>query len=201
MNNNGLLSSSETHPGLPTTKAFYLTANDEDVVITGDLAVGGSITMTNADISNSANIINYSVGGTIYPLFPSFVKITTAGTITKQTSATLVAESAFTIPMDGYYSFTAQISLGGVGTVADGENFQLYLDVSGGSLTPINGTINILDMTENTANSFSQTPTGIIMQKLTAGQVIQLYHLEQGSYTFSSGSIQVAYAYLGNDAL
>jgi hypothetical protein len=138
-----------------------------------------------------------------YNIYPGAVKITTAGTITKQTTATLVPESAFTIPvgLDGYYSFTAQISLGSVGTVADGENFQLYLDVSGGSLSPVNGTINILDMTENTANSFSQTPGGIIMQRLTAGQTIQLYHLEQGSYTFSSGSIQVAYTYLGDTAL
>jgi hypothetical protein len=138
-----------------------------------------------------------------YNLYPGGVKITAAGAITKQTSATLVPESAFTIPtgLDGYYSFTAQVTLGGVGTVADGENFQLYLDVSGGSLTPINGTINIIDMTENTANTFSQTPGGIIMQRLTAGQVIQLYHLEQGSYTFSSGSIQVAYTYLGDTLL
>ena len=156
-----------------------------DATITGDLYVAGSI---------------FESGRKVYP---GAVRITSAGAITKQTTATLVPESSFTIPADlpGYYSFTAQVSLGGVGTVADGENFQLYLDVSGGSLTPINGTINILDMTENTANTFSQTPSGIIMQRLTAGQVIQLYHLEQGAYTFSSGSIQVAYTYLGDTLL
>jgi hypothetical protein len=144
-----------------------------------------------------------NTGGTDRTIYPGAVKICTAGSITKETTATLVPESAFTIPagLDGYYSFTAQVSLGGVGTVSDGENFQLYLDVSGGSLTPVNGTINIIDMTENSANTFSQTPGGIIMQRLTAGQVIQLYHLEQGSYTFTSGSIQVAYTYLGDTAL
>jgi hypothetical protein len=165
---------------------YYLRkAASGDVSIAGNLAVAGIITDSGRQV------------------YPGAVKITSAGTITKQTSATLVPESAFTIPtgLDGYYSFTAQISLGTVGTVADGENFQLYLDVSGGSLSPINGTINILDMTENTANSFSQTPSGIIMQRLTAGQTIQLYHLEQGSYTFGSGSIQVAYTYLGDTAL
>jgi hypothetical protein len=162
---------------------------------------------TRMEIDASANVIRTDGGSRFrdrgYNLYAGAVKITTAGSITKQTSATLVPESAFTIPtgLDGYYSFTAQVTLGGVGTVADGENFQLYLDVSGGSLTPINGTINIIDMTENSANTFSQTPGGIIMQRLTEGEVIQLYHLEQGSYTFSSGSIQVAYTYLGDTAL
>ena len=162
---------------------------------------------TRMEIDASANVIRTDADARFsdrgYNLYPGGVKITTAGSITKETSATLVPESAFTIPvgLDGYYSFTAQVSLGGVGTVSDGENFQLYLDVSGGSLSPINGTINIIDMTENSANAFSQTPGGIIMQRLTAGQVIQLYHLEQGSYTFSSGSIQVAYTYLGDTAL
>jgi hypothetical protein len=157
----------------------------------------------NAIKTQNSSRFKDSTGGTDRTIYPGAVKITTAGSITKETSATLVPESAFTIPtgLDGYYSFTAQVTLGGVGTVSDGENFQLYLDVSGGSLTPVNGTINIIDMTENSANSFSQTPGGIIMQRLTAGEVIQLYHLEQGSYTFSSGSIQVAYTYLGDTLL
>lgn len=146
---------------------------------------------------------NYRFKDRGYNIYPGGVKITTAGAITKETSATLVPESAFTVPagLDGYYSFTAQISLGTVGTVADGDNIAIYLDVSGGSLTPVNGTINILDMTENSANAFNATPGGIIMQRLTAGQVIQLYHLETGSYLFSTGSIQVAYTYLGDTLL
>ena len=138
-----------------------------------------------------------------YNLYPAGVKITNAGAITKQTSAVVVPESAFTIPvgLDGYYSFTAQIILGTIGTVADGDNISIYLDVSGGSLSPVLGTVNILDMTENSASSFSATPGGIIMQRLTAGQVIQLYHIETGSYLFGSGSIQVAYNYLGDTLL
>jgi hypothetical protein len=156
------------------------------------------------EIDASANVIRTDAGARFqdrgYNLYPGAVIIEAAGTITKQSSATLVPESSFTIPvgLDGYYSFTAQISLGTVGTVADGDNIAIYLDVSGGSLSPINGTINILDMTENSANAFSATPGGIIMQRLTAGQTIQLYHSEGGTYTFGSGSIQVAYTYLGD---
>ena len=156
------------------------------------------------EIDASANVIRTDGGARFqdrgYNLYPAGVKINAAGSITKQSGATLVPESAFTIPvgLDGYYSFTAQISLGTVGTVADGDNIAIYLDVSGGSLSPINGTVNILDMTENSANAFSATPGGIIMQRLTAGETIQLYHSEGGTYTFGSGSIQVAYTYLGD---
>ena len=162
---------------------------------------------TRMEIDASTNTISTDGGSRFadrgYNLYPGGVKITTAGAITKQTSATLVPESAFTIPtgLDGYYSFTAQILVGGVGTVADGDTFQIYLDVAGGSLTPVNGTVNVIDMTENATNTFSQSPGGIIMQRLTAGQTIQLYHLEGGAYTFSSGSIQVAYTYLGDTLL
>lgn len=207
---NGLISSKAVClTGSSESNAFVRVGKAGDVSVAGDLEVLGNATidgrllMDGADISNNANLVYYDISNIARPLFPGLVKICDAGAITKQTSATLVPESAFTIPVGfaGYYSFTAQVSLGTVGTVADGENFQLYLDVSGGSLTPINGTINIIDMTENSANTFSQTPSGIIMQKLNAGDIIQLYHLEQGSYTFGSGSIKVAYTYLGNTAV
>jgi hypothetical protein len=207
---NGLISSRNVClTGSTASNAFVRVGKAGDVTVAGDLdvlgkaTIDGQLLMDGADISNNANLIYYDISAVARPLFPGAVKITTAGSITKQTSATLVPESAFTIPVgfDGYYSFTAQILLGTVGTVADGENFQIYLDISGGALTPIAGTTNILDMTENTANTFAQAPSGIIMEKLKAGDIIQLYHLEQGSYTFSTGSIQVAYTYLGNTAL
>jgi hypothetical protein len=139
-------------------------------------------------------------------VYPSAVKINTAGTITKQTSATLVPNSAFTIPagLDGYYSFTAQLSLDGVGdTTGTADYLETYLDLSGGSLTPIVGTINILDVVESSTNVIRATFNGIIMQRLTAGQTIQMYHSESPSagFTFSSGSIQIAYTYLGDRAL
>jgi len=213
---NGLLSSKTVSlTGSSESNIFVRVGNTGDVNIVGDLTVDGNIGVDGTavfndavfvespDISNNTKLVFYDISNIPRPLFPGLVDITSAGTITKQTSATLVPESAFTIPVGfpGYYSFTAQILLGGVGTVADGENIQIYLDVSGGSLTPIAGTTNIIDMTENSANTFAQTPSGIIMQKLNAGNIIQLYHLEQGSYTFSSGSIQVAYTYLGNTAI
>jgi hypothetical protein len=314
MNNNGLLSSSETHPGPPTTDAYYLRNNNGDVVVDGDLyastiislpdasnnpfyiknlnnlginpitdsaviiegganrldisdqavaltlfkpfssqtiayqqvgalqfagvntagtavrygsirgvslnatsgatkgmlefqVLDGTLHSTRMEIDASANVIRTDGGSRFsdrgYNLYAGAVKITTAGSITSQTGETLVSESAFTIPtgLDGYYSFTAQIILGGVGTISDGENFQIFLDLSGGSLTPINGTSNAIDMTENAANTFVHTPGGIIMQRLTEGQTIQLYYKQLGAFTFSSGSIQVAYTYLGDTAL
>lgn len=168
----------------------------------GNVSITGELYMT-TDISNSTGLVHYGVSGVDYPLYPSGVKLCSAGTITKQTSATAVSESLFTIPLDGYYSFSAQINLDGVGTIAAEDSMTTYLDVSGGSLTPVAGTINITDIAENTSNSIRSSPSGIIQQKLTAGQQIQLYHLESATagFTFSSGSIQVAYAYLGNKAL
>jgi hypothetical protein len=167
----------------------------------------GTLHSTRMEIDASTNTIRtdgdsrFSDRG--YNLYPGGVKITTAGSIISQTDPELVPESAFTIPtgLDGYYSFTAQVTLGGVGTISDGENFQIFLDLSGGSLTPISGTDNAIDMTENAANTFTHTPGGIIMQRLTAGQTIQLYYKQLGAFTFSSGSIQVAYTYLGDTLL
>ena len=159
-----------------------------DSTITGDLYVTGSI---------------FESGRRVYP---GAVEINAAGAITKNTSATLVPNSAFTVPtgLDGYYSFTAQLSLDGVGDVSGAADYiETYLDLSGGSLTPIAGTINILDVVESATNVIRATFNGIIMQRLTAGQVIQMYHSESPSpgFTFSSGAIQLAYTYLGDTLL
>ena len=165
---------------------------------------------TRMEIDASSNTIRTDGGSRFadrgYNLYPGGVKITTAGSITKQTSATLVPESAFTIPtdLDGYYSFTAQLSLNGVGDVSGSADYiETYLDLSGGSLTPIVGTINILDVVESSTDVIRATFNGIIMQRLTAGQIIQMYHSESPSpgFTFTSGSIQVAYTYLGDTLL
>jgi hypothetical protein len=135
--------------------------------------------------------------------YPGAVKICDIGSITKQSSATLVPESAFTVPAgyDGYYSYTAQVSMDTVGTVADGDIMTLYLDLSGGSLTPVAGSINIIDIAENANDVIFTAPSGIIMQRLVAGDIIQLYHSEAGTYTFSNGAVKVAYSYLGDTAL
>jgi hypothetical protein len=165
---------------------------------------------TRMEIDASSNTIRTDGGSRFadrgYNLYASAVKITTAGSITKQTSATLVPESAFTIPtdLDGYYSFTAQLSLDGVGDVSGSADYiETYLDISGGSLTPIVGTINILDVVESSTDVIRATFNGIIMQRLTAGQIIQMYHSESPSagFTFTSGSIQVAYKYEGDTLL
>lgn len=187
-----------TNYGPDLAGEFY--ARKFNPTFSGNLNVSGEIEMT-TDISNNTGLVHYNVGASDYPLYPSFVKITPAGSITKQTSGTLVPETAFTIPIDGYYSYTAQISLGTVGTVADGDILSIFGDISGGSLSPINGTVNIIDVAENSANSIQIVVGGLIFNKLTAGEVIQFYHSEAGTYTFSSGSVQVAYKYEGNSAL
>jgi hypothetical protein len=177
-----------------------LYARKYNPVFSGDLTVTGEIEMT-TDISNNTGLVHYNVDASDYPLYPSFVKITTAGSITKQGSATEITESQFVIPLDGYYSYTAQIILGTVGTVADGDILTLFGDISGGSLTPINGTTNIIDVAENSSNAIQIAVSGLIYDKLTAGQVIRFFHSEAGTYTFSTGSVQVAYKYEGNKAL
>jgi hypothetical protein len=118
----------------------------------------------------------------------------------------VVSESSFTIPdgLPGYYSFTAQISLSGVGDVSGANDFMTtFLDLSGGSLTPINGTINIVTIVENTSNVVDVVVSGVIMQRLAVGDVIRLFHSESSDvgFTFTGGSIQVAYTYLGDTAL
>jgi hypothetical protein len=176
----------------------------------------GTRVATRATKDGSDNI-NLTVGSSVAPgatlqrqttagtatYYPGAVKICDIGSITKQSSATLVPESAFTVPAgyDGYYSYTAQVSMDTVGTVADGDIMTLYLDLSGGSLTPVAGSINIIDIAENVNDVIFTAPSGIIMQRLVAGNIIQLYHSEAGTYTFSNGAVRVAYSYLGDTAL
>jgi hypothetical protein len=162
-----------------------------------------NITMTiGSSVAPGATLRRQTTAGTA-TYYPGAVKICDIGSITKQTSATLVPESAFTVPAgyDGYYSYTAQISMDTVGTVADGDILSIYLDLSGGSLTPVAGSINIIDIAENANDVIFTAPSGIIMQRLVAGNTIQLYHSEAGTYTFSNGAVRVAYSYLGDTAL
>jgi hypothetical protein len=135
-----------------------------------------------------------------YKLYPSAVKINTAGVITKQATATEVSGSSFTIPtgLDGYWSFTAQVSLSTVASIDASSNIQIFADISGGSLTPINGSINVADITANATGSTFIAYSGLMYDRLTAGQTVRLFHLEAGGYTFASGSIQVAYKYEGD---
>jgi hypothetical protein len=173
-------------------------ANSADLV-----SIGISNTSTAADISDNvmSNLVRYTVSSVDYPIYPNIVSVKDSGTITKQATATLVPESAFTVPFTGYYSYTVQISLGNVGTVVNGDVFQFYADVSGGSLTPINGTIYTIQMAENATNTANIVGSGLIYQKLNAGEIIQFYHLESGAFTFTSGGFQAAYKYEGNFAV
>jgi hypothetical protein len=167
----------------------------------------GTLHSTRMEIDASANVIRTDGGSRFsdrgYNLYASAVKINTAGTITKVATATEVPESPYTIPtgLDGYWSFTAQISLADVSGVDASSNIQVFADISGGALTPINGSINVSDITPNATDSTFIAYTGLMFDRLTAGDVIRLIHLEAGAFTFTSGSIQVAYKYEGDTLL
>ena len=162
---------------------------------------------TRMEIDASTNTIRTDGGSRFadrgYNLYASAIKINTTGTITKVGTGTEVPNSSFTIPtgLDGYWSFTAQVILNGVAAVDAASNIQVYADISGGALTPINGTTNIADITVNSTNQTPIAYTGLIFTRLTAGDVIRLIHLEAGAFTFTSGSIQVAYKYEGDTLL
>lgn len=170
----------------------------------------GAIERVMMQIDASRNIIQTQEGARFsdrnYTIFPSATKICEAGAITKQTSATIVTESIFTIPtnLDGYYSYTAQINLNTVADVSGPNDFMsVYLDLCGGILSPIPGTENIITITENANDAVRVVVSGIIMQRLVAGDSIRLLHAESADagFTFASGTIQVAYNYLGDQLL
>jgi hypothetical protein len=169
--------------------------------------IDGTLHSTRMEIDASANVIRTDGGSRFqdrgYNLYPAGVKINAAGSITKQATATLVPESEFTIPtnLDGYWSFTAQVLLGTVTTVDLGDIFSLFLDISGGSLTPLVGTSNVVHVAENSSNAISFCCSGIIGQRLVAGEIVRLFHLEAGTFDWSTGSVQVSYNYLGDGLL
>jgi hypothetical protein len=174
----------------------------------GNVNIVGTATMAAASITGTAtmggaNVLgDLSIEGTIYDstraLYPTIVRIGSDGAITKSTSVVAITNSEYTIPLSGYYSFTAQIVVGVVGTVADGDTFALFLDIDGGTVDPLNGTSTVFDMTENADQVFKACPSGIIMTRLTAGQVIRAYHRESGSFTYGNSYVKVAYSYLGD---
>ena len=164
--------------------------------------ITGELYMT-TDLSNNTGLVRYNVSGGSYPLYPSFVKVITPAAITKQTTQTKVAALAYTIPQDGYYNITAQISLASIGSSTPAsDTITIYADLSGGSVTPLNGAINTFNVVPNASSAFYATSSGVIQQKLIAGDVIEFYHLESGGFTIGvSSGIGVTYQYLGNNAV
>lgn len=210
-NINGLISSkSVCVNGNIDSNMFVRVGATGDSEIIGDLTVGGnvdiagSLTMTDSDISNGTGLLSYTVGASGFFVYPSVVKLCSAGTITKQTSSTNVPEADFLIPFDGYYGFTLQINLDGVGDVTSANDYiSTFLDVSGGSLTAINGTLNTITVVETSTNIVRIVVSGFVGQKMTAGQYLKLYHVEStdATFTFSSANIIAYYNYLGNRAI
>jgi hypothetical protein len=216
MNTNGLLACKRVFAtGSSDSNYFVKVGANGDSEIVGDLLVGGylavagtsilagEVEVPNADIANTENIITYTVDSSAYPIYPSFVKLCPAGTISKASaSPALVPEGTLLVPMDGYYSFTIQVNLDNVGDVSGSvEWMETFLDTSGAPIVGISGTSNIIDVIENTTNVVRYVYSGIIMGKLTKGEYLNLYHQEsnQAAFTFdATSSILVAYQYLGN---
>lgn len=221
----GLFTSSSLYANGSSDSNYFVRVGAEgSSTITGDLTIGGDLTVGGAssflddiavannkdilmgsDISNSTGLVSYTVGASGYFLYPSFVKIVSpVPTIAKSTTPALVTGGDFTVPLDGYYMLTAQISLAVIGSSTPAsDTITVYADVSGGSITPINGAINTFNVVPNAAVAFYATSSGLIQQKLTAGTVLQVYHLESGGFTYSSGSstIGISYTYVGNRAI
>jgi hypothetical protein len=161
------------------------------------------------EIDASANVIRTDGGSRFsdrgYKLYPDGVKITTAGVITKETTPTLVPESAFTIPtgLDGYYSYSAYIFLAGVGDVSGANDYiDTLLDISGvGAITGTEVISTIVELAG--VNTVRLSVCGLIPQRLTEGQTVRLFHLEsaEAGFTFTNGSIQVNYMYHGDTSL
>jgi len=155
--------------------------------------------MSVANILNTPPLISITAA---YSTNGNPVRLCPLGVITKQTVATLIPETSFTIPYDGYYSFAVQVYIAPTG-VAPGDVFEFYADLVGGFLTPIVGTINILAVVPNNTppgGIYASCISGIISQQLNAGDVIRFLHVDEGAYTYS-GSFTATYCFLGNSLM
>lgn len=205
-NTNGLMSGKlVTYTGADDSNA-YVRVNGTttgDVTIGGDLTISGEIVLDNADLSNNTGLVRYDVSGVSYPIYPSFCKIITPVAITKQTTLTKVTGLVYTIPQTGYYNMTAQISLASIGSSTPAsDSITIYGDLSGGSVTPLNGAINTFNVVPNGSSAYYATSSGVLQQLMNAGDIIEFYHIESGGFTFGvSSAIGVTYTYLGNNSV
>jgi hypothetical protein len=135
----------------------------------------------------------------------SGVYLTQMTTFSKSTDVSAIPQTAFTVPEGyaGYYQYTVFCILTVTSAVTDSDNITFYMDDTGDELGP-EGNINFFAMSKDTGNDrFTKTYTGLIMASLPVGMTVQLYHKEEGDFTFDSGEseIKVVYTYLGDNVL
>jgi len=167
-----------------------------------------------ADIrKDGSNNITFTVGGpaapetdlkkqtatATYTYTPTLIKATSAiasgSTLSFTNTAEKLANASFTAPYTGYYQFIGQVRITSVGSFDVGtDSISFYADVAGGSLTPLIGSLNDICCVAS-GSDFEQTITGYVYA--TAGQTVDMYHIDVGVFTITGGTLFVMWKYLG----
>ena len=129
---------------------------------------------------------------------PSRMKATSAissgSTVSFTNSAEVLTNSSVVASRTGYYQFIAQFKTDAIGTFDAGTDvITFYADISGGSLTPLIGSIH--DITYTTATTFEYTFSGYAFA--TAGDTINLIHIDTGTFTMTNAVLFVLWNYIG----
>ena len=165
----------------------------DDVIATGDLVAGADLSVTgNATITGTLTVSGSAV-------IPQPMKSTSAKSngslITFTNTAEVLSNSSVVASRTGYYQFMAQLQTVSIGSFDAGTDaMTFYADISGGSLSPILGSIK--DITNVMASGFETTFSGYAYA--TAGETIRLIHVDTGTFTITSGSVYVLWQYMGD---
>jgi len=136
---------------------------------------------------------------TAYSANANRIRVSPTGLIRHETVETAIPESLFTIPYEGYYSYSIQISTALLNGVVAGDLFTFYAQLADGN--DINGTSTMLAIVPNVLNNnFYINISGIITRKLNVGEIIRFLHVDTGVYTYT-GAFTVAYCFLGNNLM
>ena len=133
---------------------------------------------------------------------PSLMKSTSAktngSTVSFTNTAEVLANSSVVAPYTGYYQFMAQFKTTSMTSFDSGTDvITFYADISGGSATPIIGSI--IDITSVIGTqSFEYAFSGYAYA--TAGQTIQMRHIDTGTFTITGGTLFVLWKYMGDGA-
>ena len=214
---------SDIYGGLLSTKAVATSARSDsnlfvrvgangnseitgDLIIGGDLEVAGNTTIDGTLAAGNTTITgNATITGTLTvsgdAVIPQPMKSTSAKTngslITFTNTAEVLSNSSVVASRTGYYQFMAQLQTVSIGSFDAGTDaMTFYADISGGSLSPILGSIK--DITNVMASGFETTFSGYAYA--TAGETIRLIHVDTGTFTITSGSVYVLWQYMGDGA-
>lgn len=162
------------------------------------------------DVSNN---VTFTVGGpnapeaslkvqnstATYDYTPTLIKATSAissgSTLSFTNTAEKLTNASFTAPYTGYYQFLGQVRITSISSFDVGtDSITFYADVSGGSLSPLVGSINDICCVAS-GSDFEQTISGYVYA--TAGQTIDMYHIDVGVFTITGGSLFILWKFMG----